>query len=178
MLLLLLSLIAQCSFAYEISPLGGLPVYDPNNGDSQDMEFRVAIESGRVECFYQDVKRDHNLEVSYQVTETSSRFEWMQPGGYRDLSIDFFIRGPNGAEMLRDVRKSDGTTTHLIKEQGVYAICFDNSYSSSGTKLVNVEIYVYANEDEDRWGTFDSDFTFSPEDQYEDSVDQIKVNLA
>lgn len=62
-------------------------------------------------------------------------------------------------------------------EQGIYAICLDNSFSSVSTKVVNLEVYVYSNDDDnDRWG-LDSDFTFPPEVQYLDSIESIKVSL-
>ena len=44
-----------------------------------------------------------------------------------------------------------------------------------GTKLVNVEVYLYSSEDEDRWGYFDENYTFPPEVQAMESIEAIKV---
>ena len=84
-----------------------LSAYNDIYGDSQDIELRVAVEPGRHECFFQDVKRDHNLDLSYQVIEISSRFNWLYSGS-SDLTIDFIVRAPNGAEIFREFRKRDG----------------------------------------------------------------------
>lgn len=66
------------------------------DGELEDMEFRVAVDPGKVECFFQEAKKDHQLEVSYQVIEISSRFGWLAPAGRDDLRIDFTLSGPDG----------------------------------------------------------------------------------
>lgn len=163
----------------DIQPLGGLPIYNDNLGDSQDMEFRIAVEPGREECFYQDVKLNHNIEVNYQVIEMTSRFNYLTRGS-GDLTINFVFRDPRGQELIRDYGKSDSNHVHQAKEQGVYTLCFDNTESTFSTKLVNVEIYVYSNDDEDdRWASMDvnpNGFTFPPEMQYQESIETIKVS--
>lgn len=59
----------------------------------------------------------------------------------------------------------------------MYSICFDNSFSTISSKLVNVEILLYSNEDDDRWQMSDS-FTYMPPDEaYADITDNIKVSL-
>ncbi len=89
-----------------------LSAYNDISGDSQDIELRIAVEPGRHECFYQDVKRDHNLDLSYQVIEISSRFNWLYSGS-SDLTIDFIVKAPNGFEIFRESRKRDGQ--HVYK---------------------------------------------------------------
>jgi hypothetical protein len=126
-------------------PMG---VYNEVYGDSQDIELRVAVEPGRHECFYQDVKLNHNLDLSFQVTEISSRFNWIyNPGLSSDLTIDFIVKSPNGLEILREIRKKEGQHVYKAIEEGIYAICLDNSFSTVSTKVVNLEVYVYSNED-------------------------------
>ena len=86
--------------------------YNDISGDSQDIELRVAVEAGRLECFYQDVKLNHNLDLSYQVIEISSRFNWLYSGS-NDLTIDFIVKAPNGLEIFRESRRKEGQ--HVYK---------------------------------------------------------------
>lgn len=152
--------------------------YNDVSGDSQDIEVRVAVEPGNQDCFYQDVKLNHNLDLSYQVIEISSRFNWIYtPSLSSDLTIDFIVKAPNGAEIFREFRKKEGQHVYRATEQGIYAICLDNTFSTVSTKIVNLEVYVYSTDDDnDRWG-LDSDFTFPPEVQYLDSVETIKTSI-
>ncbi|XP_054162748.1 transmembrane emp24 domain-containing protein 1-like [Oppia nitens] len=150
--------------------------YNEVLGDSADIELRVAVEPGRHDCFYQDVKHNHNLDISYQVIEISSRFNWLYTHS-SDLTIDFVIKAPNGVEIFREMRRKDGQFVYRASEAGIYAICLDNSFSTMSTKLVNLEVYVYSTDDDnDRWG-LDSDFTFPPEVQYSDSVETIRTSI-
>ncbi|CAG2162828.1 unnamed protein product [Oppiella nova] len=155
-----------------------LTPFGTDSGDSQDIEVRIAVEPGNHDCYYQDVKRDHNLDLSYQVVEISSRFNWIYtPSHSSDLTIDFIVKDPNGVEIFREMRRKEGQHVYKAPEQGVYAICLDNSFSTVSAKIVNLEIYVYSTSDEnDRWG-MDGDFTFPPEVQYLDSVESIKTSI-
>src|SRR5882672_7717945 len=93
----LLLILCKLGAILAVTPMGGLPAYNNDYGEMEDMELRVAVEPGKVECFYQDAKANHNLEVSYQVVEISSRFEFLYaPSGIKDLTIDFQLRDPKG----------------------------------------------------------------------------------
>jgi len=154
----LLVLIIIASNYMKVESVTSLPmgVYNDIYGDSQDIELRVAVEPGRQECFYQDVKLNHNLDLSFQVTEISSRFNWVYtPGFSSDLTIDFIVKSPNGLEILREMRKKDGQHVYKAIEQGIYTICLDNTFSTVSTKVVNLEVYVYSTEDD---GMFQSNY--------------------
>lgn len=62
-----------------------------------------------------------------------------------------------------------------MKEDGDYKFCFDNRFSTFSRKTVYFEVYVDADSDDynDKW----DDFEFSPELMYNDTMDQIKVNI-
>lgn len=66
---------------------------------------------------------------------------------------------------------------HTIKEPGTYKLCFDNTMSSAATKLVNVEVYLYSSDDDDRWGYFDENYTFPPEVQAMESIESIRTSV-
>lgn len=155
--------------------IGGMANINPITGEMEDMEFRVAIPPKKQDCFYQEAKKDHTLEVNYQVIETSSQFQWMfSPNSASDLMIDFFIKDPQGSVPIHEYGKQEGSHMIQVIQDGVYSFCFDNTFSS--TKLINVEVYLYSNEDDDRWGFVDR-MTFPPEVQYLDTIESIKITI-
>ena len=65
--------------------------YFPPSWNFEDIEFRIVVEANRVDCFHHNVKKDHTLEVSYQVVESNSgSFGWLlSPSSASDMKIDF-----------------------------------------------------------------------------------------
>jgi protein ERP2 len=149
------------------------------DGELEDMEFRVAVPPGKMECFHQEAKEKHQLEVSYTVIEISSRFGgWLAPTGRAELNLDFTLTAPNGEVVVKDIYRTEGSHVHTVVTGGTYTLCFDNSMSSVSTKIVNVEVYLYSNEDDDRWGYFEeTGYTFSPEIQAMETVENIKASV-
>ena len=94
-----------------------------------------------------------------------------------ELTLGFIMKGPDDEIIYHDLPDSSNNHIHTATKEGDYALCFDNNHTSSVTKLVNVEIYVYSNEseDDDRWGYFDDASSLTPDEQYEESVDNLKV---
>jgi len=153
--------------------IGGLANFNPITGEMEDMEFRVAIPPKKQECFFQETKKDHTLEINYQVIETSSQFQWMfSPNSASDLLIDFLVKDPQGAIPIHEFGRQEGSHMIQVANDGVYSLCFDNKFSS--TKLINVEVYLYSKEDDDRWGFVDK-MTLPPDIQYLDTIESIKV---
>lgn len=113
----------------------GVPPYDPAAGEMQDMELRVLVEPGKMECFYQDAKQDHNLEIGYQVVETTSKFN-IAPASKEDLVIDFILRSPAGQE-LKELRQNEGNHLEYVKQAGVSG-CFFNFISSRIKSLMHL----------------------------------------
>lgn len=147
---------------------------DVFDGELQDIEFRVAIARGKKDCFYQLAKVDHFLEISFQVVD--SKLNWMYPlADNSDMRISFELFDPYNRPIVRKERSNADTHVHTVKEPGVYAFCFDNSHSIS-TKIINLELYLYSNQDDDRWGSVDPTIKFEEElTKYSDSVEILKV---
>ena len=70
------------------------------------------------------------------------------------------------------------THVHQTKSEGVYAFCFDNSQSRIASKIINVELYLYSDQDDDRWGNVDQNIKFEEESKlYANSIEMLKVSL-
>lgn len=146
-------------------------------GEFEDMDFRVPIPAGKVECFFQDAKRDHTLEVAFTVIEISSRFQWLSPSGKSDLTIDFTVTSPENMIVAAEKRRTEGTHAIPVTRDGTYKICLDNSFSTVSTKLVNLEVYLFSDNDDDRWQSIQDAYTFAPEIKYEESVESIRSSM-
>lgn len=144
----------------------------------QDIDFRIAIAPGRVDCFYEEAKRDHTLEVSFTVIEINSRFQWLSPSGKSDLTIDFSVTSPENAIVAVERRRTEGTHAIPVPRDGTYKICLDNSFSTVSTKLVNLEVYLFSDTDEDRWKVVQEAYTFAPEMKYQESMESIKSSMS
>lgn len=142
----------------------------------EDLEIRTTVDAGKVDCFYQEARKGHILEIAYQVIEMSSRFAWLT-GAAADLKIDFALMNPKGQVLVREVAQSEGNHMQNVEEDGPFSLCFDNRRSRVGTKLVNVDVYLYSSDDTDRWGQYAAAYTFSPETQYQESLQSIRVSL-
>ncbi|RWS17401.1 transmembrane emp24 domain-containing protein 1-like protein [Dinothrombium tinctorium] len=160
------------------SALKALPNRDPFSGEMEDLEFRVFIEPYKVECFYQNVYKDHVLEITYQVIEMASRWQWLYvPSDVRDLTIDFkLIDSSSNNVIIEEFAKQEGSHTHEVKQNNSYKICFDNSRSPVSMSI-NLEVYLYSLEDDDRWGYFEDDFTYPPDIVVDESLETIKASV-
>lgn len=139
----------------------------------------MTVPFGKNECFYQEAKKNHQLEVSYQVIEmAASPFQWLSPGGKGDMLIDFSLVAPNGVPIKGDSQQREGSVVHTVVEDGTFTLCFDNSFGTYSTKLVNVEVYLFSTEDDDRWGgrfEHQDSYTYPPEVQSAESIANIQV---
>ncbi|XP_071116277.1 transmembrane emp24 domain-containing protein 5-like [Haliotis cracherodii] len=87
-------------------------------------EFKFEIAAGREECFFQRAAKGAKLHVSYEVLR----------GG--DRNIDFFLKDPYFNVVDAYYMKTDGAVEKDIIEPGIYQVCFDNTQSRFGSKLV------------------------------------------
>lgn len=127
--------------------------------DAEDILLRVSVDSGRLECFYQDVKPNHNLELRIDVIESESRvIPVVQDPS--DLWIGFQFYSPTGALLIERARDREIEHSEFSQDGGTYQFCLDNRQSSFGSKVVSVEIYVYSESGDDRWVTFFSFILF------------------
>ena len=158
---------------------GHIPVGPASpSGEMEDMELRVAIPPGKIDCFYQEAKKDHTLEIGYQVIEITSRFSWLSAGGSSDLKIDFSLMGPKGEILVREFGRSEGSHVFPVSQDGTFTLCFDNTMSRMSSKLVNIDVYLYGSDDDDRWGSYiDSTFTYAPEIQALESLETLRSSV-
>ena len=162
---------------YFRNALSPTPEGETPDGEMEDMDFRIAVGAGKIECFYQDAKHDHTLEVSFTVIEISSRFQWLSPSGKSDLTIDFTITSPENSIVAAERRRSEGTHAVPVTRDGTYTICLDNSYSTVSTKLVNLEVYLFSDSDDDRWRAVEESYIFPPEIKYSESIQSIRTSI-
>lgn len=155
--------------------------------EMQDLELRVLIEPNRVECFYQEAKANHMLHISFQVISSSGA--WIGAAtSLEELKVDFSLTDSEGKLVASNIQSREGEHTHPIDVPGVYKLCFANTgpYGRTG-KTVNLDIYLYSENDDDRWGQYapsnsneqgDNAFSLSPETgDALDSLESIRTSL-
>ena len=86
-------------------------------------------------CLYQPLTKDNYMEIDYQVIE----------GGA--LDIDCHIKGPDSKSFKTYHRQSDGYHTFVADQTGDYAVCLDNTYSTTVAKLVYLILETNADDD-------------------------------
>ncbi|KAI8505768.1 Transmembrane emp24 domain-containing protein 5 [Branchiostoma belcheri] len=96
----------------------------PGVVSSTDYDYTFTLPPGQRECFYQEVKKETNFEVEYQVID----------GG--DLDVTFVLRSPKGVPLVTELRKSEGIHSIDAKEDGDYMFCFDNTFSRISEKMI------------------------------------------
>ncbi|KAJ2952520.1 hypothetical protein O0L34_g6836 [Tuta absoluta] len=94
------------------------------------MDYKVHIDAGKEDCYYQYVQPGATFYASYQVLK----------GG--DGMCGFAVRHPNGQivhpyEWRQSAEYADQTSTG-----GYYAVCIDNQFSRFAGKLVNLYLSV------------------------------------
>lgn len=108
-------------------------------------EFKIVVDAGKEDCFYQYVPAHANLYVAFQAIR----------GG--DLKAGYAIRDPNGnlikpytwTESLDFEEKS-------IQIPGYYTFCIDNSPSKFISKMVSLYVASFKRDD---WERFVGDLT-------------------
>lgn len=150
----------------------------------QDLELRLLLEPNKIECFYQDAKDRHFLEISFQVIASSGA--WIGAAtSLEELKVDFSLNDPEGKLVASDIQAREGSHIHPVSLSGVYKICFANTgpYSRSG-KTVNLDLYLYSESDNDRWGQYapgnsgGNGFSLSPETgDTLDSLESIRTSV-
>lgn len=77
-------------------------------------------------------------------------FQVVEGGG--ELDIIFQVVAPSGDVLVSDVKKTDEVHTVQAAESGVYAFCFDNTFSTLAEKVVFADLGL-ENDDIDSWLT-------------------------
>uniref|UniRef100_T1GT25 GOLD domain-containing protein n=1 Tax=Megaselia scalaris TaxID=36166 RepID=T1GT25_MEGSC len=105
-------------------------------------EITTNIEPGSRDCFYQAGKAGDTIDIEYQVID----------GGHGDFDISFDLIEPTGRLLYSDFNRPWNQHTQDIRIDGVYKLCFDNTFSVLNTKIVHFDLF---NE------TFDSKTNYS-----------------
>lgn len=101
--------------------------------------FTTIVEAGKVNCFYENMEVNKTLEMEYQVVE-----------GGGEMDVTFQVISPSGALVVDDQKKTDDLHTVQVDEKGVYAFCFDNSFSTLAEKTVYADLGLES-DDIDNW---------------------------
>nr|CAG4650377.1 EOG090X0AV2 [Sida crystallina] len=95
------------------------------------MEYKVHVDPGKEECYYQYVQRTATIYVSFQVLR----------GG--DGMAGFAIRNPQGHLVHPYQWKAASDYQEVSGTGGYYGICVDNQFSRFAAKLVNLYITTF-----------------------------------
>nr|ACO11107.1 Transmembrane emp24 domain-containing protein 5 precursor [Caligus rogercresseyi] len=107
------------------------------------MEYKVHVDAGKEDCYWQYVHPGATFYVSYQVLK----------GG--DGAIGFAVRRPDNVivkpyEWKANAEYEESATEH----GGYYSVCLDNSFSKFAAKLVNLYMTTFRY---DEWEKFSQD---------------------
>jgi hypothetical protein len=108
-------------------------------------EFKVHVDSGKEDCFYQQIQPQSSLYVAFQVMR----------GG--DGKAGFAVRDPNGAFVMPYTWKESAEhEVQSIEMGGFYQFCIDNSLSRFASKLVS---FYLASFKRDEWENYVDELT-------------------
>uniref|UniRef100_A0A6M2DVH5 Putative membrane trafficking protein emp24/gp25l/p24 family n=1 Tax=Xenopsylla cheopis TaxID=163159 RepID=A0A6M2DVH5_XENCH len=103
------------------------------------MDYKVHIDAGKEDCYYQYVQPGATFYVSFQVLR----------GG--DGMAGFAVRHPNGQIVHPYQWQPNSDYNDQKSTGGYYSICIDNQFSRFASKLVNLYITVIQY---DQWDKF------------------------
>lgn len=114
------------------------------------MEYKVHIEAGKEDCYFQYVQAGATFYVSLQVLR----------GG--DGNAGFLVRNPNGEIVHPYQWRPNSDYQDVAQKSGYYCVCIDNQFSKFASKLVNFYITVIRY---DQW------------EQYSQELEQLNLSV-
>ncbi|PVG03479.1 supernatant protein factor, C-terminal domain-containing protein [Serendipita vermifera] len=98
----------------------------------------IEVAASKKECFFEDLHIHDQMTVTYQV------------GGGGHMDIDFWIRDPANAGLVKQYKQSTGTASITAKKDGRYEYCFSNVMSTIADKIVSFNVHgiMYVADDE------------------------------
>ncbi|KAJ6640768.1 Transmembrane emp24 domain-containing protein 5 [Pseudolycoriella hygida] len=103
------------------------------------MDYKVHIDAGKEDCYYQYVQPGATFYVSFQVIR----------GG--DGMAGFAVRHPSGQIVHPYQWQANSEYSDQTSTGGYYAVCIDNQFSRFAGKLVNMYITVIKYEEWDKY---------------------------
>jgi hypothetical protein len=108
-------------------------------------EFKIHIDAGREDCFYQFIQQSSSLYVAFQVMR----------GG--DNQAGFAIRNPHGQFVMPYVWKPHAEFDEAsVQSPGYYSLCIDNTGSRFASKLVSLYVASFKR---DEWEKYIQELT-------------------
>lgn len=122
-------------------------------------EFKIHVDAGREDCFFQMVQKQASLYVAFQVMR----------GG--DSKAGFVVRYPDGQFLLPyQWSESADVDETSVNQEGYYQFCIDNSASRFVPKLVSLYVASFKR---DEWESFIGELS-----GYEVTVANVTSSLA
>jgi len=115
-------------------PIPSSPVFnedDPSRSPAEAMEYKVHVDPGKEECYFQYTPKGSTIYVSFQVVR----------GG--DGMAGFAVRNPKGVLVHPYQWKAGSEYQNVEPSGGYYGICVDNQFSRFAAKLVNLYITTF-----------------------------------
>lgn len=122
------------------SPQGGESWLDSAPGIA--MEYKVHVDAGKEDCYWQYVHPAATLYVSYQVLK----------GG--DGAVGFAVRDPQQKVVHPYAWKASSEYEENSSKGGYYSVCLDNQFSKFSAKLVNLYLTTFRY---DEWEKFSAE---------------------
>jgi len=101
------------------------------NAPGVAMDYKVHVDAGKEDCYYQYVHPGSTLYVAFQVLR----------GG--DGQAGFAVRHPNGQIVHPYAWKAQSDYQETSSAGGYYAVCVDNQFSRFASKLINIYITTF-----------------------------------
>ena len=95
------------------------------------MDYKIHVDAGKEDCYYQYVHPGATLYVGFQVLR----------GG--DGMAGFAVRHPNGQIVHPYAWKAQSDYQETSAVGGYYAVCVDNQFSRFAAKLINLYITTF-----------------------------------
>jgi len=103
------------------------------------MDYKVHVDAGKEDCYFQYVHPGATLYVAFQVLR----------GG--DGQAGFAVKHPNGQIVHPYAWKSQSDYQETAATGGYYAICIDNQFAKFANKLVNMYITTFRYDEWERY---------------------------
>ncbi|KAJ3291323.1 p24 complex component [Borealophlyctis nickersoniae] len=120
--------------------------------------FGIHIRAGGRECFYEKLKQNERLDLSFEVSQ----------GGQMD--IDFWISSPNGNTLYSVQKQSTTSFGFNADQEGTYTYCFGNGMSTVTDKTLSFTV-----QGPDEWAKLDEKMLLEDDDSHEGLAQEIQT---